>query len=88
MEVGLKVVQAALEQDVEVPIASLNYFLSNFEYRDRMAQMTLLTGQKRKLTYATIFTGDVIISKGAELDLNGMEVTFANNASIIVDGGS
>ena len=35
VEVGLKVVQAALEQDVVVPIASLNYFLSNFEYRDR-----------------------------------------------------
>ena len=87
VEVGLKVVQAALEQDVDVPIKSLNYFLSNFEYRDRMGPMTLLTGQKRKLTYATIFTGDVIVNKGAELDLNGMEVTFANNASIIVDGG-
>ena len=87
VEVGLKVVQAALEQEVDVPIESLNYFLPNFEYRDRMGQMTLLTGQKRKLTYATIFTGEVIVSKDAELDLNGMEVTFANNASIIVDGG-
>lgn len=88
LEVGLKVVQAALEQKVGVPILSLSYFLPNFVYQDRMAQMTLLTGQKRKLNYATLFTGDVIVSKGAELNLNGMEVTFANNASIIVDGGT
>lgn len=88
VEVGLKVVQAALEQNLEVPLTSLSYFLPNFVYQDRMAQMTLLTGQKRKLNYATVFTGDVIVSKGAELDLNGMEVTFANNASIIVDGGT
>lgn len=87
VEIGLKVVQAALEQNVDVPLASLSYFLPNFVYQERMAQMTLLTGQKRKLNYATLFTGDVIVSKGAELDLNGMEVTFANNASIIVDGG-
>ncbi|MEG0259688.1 MAG: right-handed parallel beta-helix repeat-containing protein [Lysinibacillus sp.] len=87
LEVGVKVVQAALEQEVAVPLNTLSYFLVNFVYQERIAQMTLLTGQKRKLKYATLFSGDVIVSKGAELDLNGMEVTFTNNASIIVDGG-
>lgn len=82
-----KVVQAAFEQNVEVPLDVLSFFLPNFIYQERLSQMTLLSGQKRKLSYATLLSGEVIVSKGAELDLNGMEVTFANNASIIVDGG-
>lgn len=45
-----------------------------------------MRGQKRKLGNETL-SGEVIINSGAELDLNGMEVTFANNVSIIVNGG-
>ena len=86
-EVATKVVQAAFEQDVAIPLTELPYFLPGFEYQERLMQMTLLTGQKKKLGYATYLNGEVIVSKGAELDLNGMKVTFGNEATIIVDGG-
>lgn len=82
-----KVVQTAFEQEVTVPLETLSFFLPNFVYQERLTQMTLMSGQKRKLGNATLLSGEVIVNSGAELDLNGMEVTFANNASIIVNGG-
>lgn len=87
LEIAVKAVQAAFEQDVAVPLQPLAYFLPGFIYQERLSTMTLLNGQKRKLTYATLLEGEIIVSKGAELDLNGMEVTFGNEATIIVDGG-
>lgn len=86
-DVATKVVQSAFEQNVALPLQQLTFFLPGFEYQERLMQMTLLAGQKRKLGYATYLNGEVIVSKGAELDLNGMKVTFGNEASIIVDGG-
>lgn len=86
-DVAGKVVQAALEQEVEVPLNELSYFLPGFVYEERLTTMSLFTGQKRKLTYATQLQGEITVGQGAELDLNGMTVTFGNNASIIVDGG-
>ena len=86
-ELATKVVQTAFEQNVSVPLQELSFFLPGFEYQERLTQMTLLTGQKKKLGHATYLTGEVIIGKGAELDLNGMNVTFGNEATIIVDGG-
>lgn len=87
-EVATKVVQAAFEQHVNIPLNELVFFLPSFEYQERLLPMTLLAGQKKKLNYATYLNGEVIVSKGAELDLNGMKVTFGNNATIIVDGGT
>lgn len=86
-EVATKVVQAAFEQNVAIPLKELSYFLEGFEYQERLMPMTLLAGQKKKLGYATYLNGEVIVGKGAELDLNGMKVTFGNEATIIVDGG-
>lgn len=86
-DVAVKVVQAALEQEVVVPLQELSYFLSGFVYQERLSTMSLFTGQKRKLTYATQLQGEITVGQGAELDLNGMTVTFGNNASIIIDGG-
>lgn len=86
-DVATKVVQAAFEQNVEVPLNDLPFFLADFEYQERLMPMTLLTGQKKKLHYATYLNGEVVVGKGAELDLNGMKVTFGNEATIIVDGG-
>lgn len=87
VEVATKVVQAAFEQNVVIPLKELPYFIPGFEYQERLMQMTLLSGQKKKLGYATYLNGEVIVGKGAELDLNGMKVTFGNEATIIVDGG-
>lgn len=87
LDLGVKVVQSAFEQHIAVPLDALSFFLPNFIYRERLGQVTLLSGQKRKLGHATLLSGEVIVSKGAEFDLNGMEVTFANDATIIVDGG-
>lgn len=87
VELAGKVVQAAFEQKIEIPLDALSYFLPSFVYQEKWGHTTLMSGQKRKLSYAALLTGDLIVSKGAELDLNGMTVTFANNASIIVDGG-
>ncbi|HJH10919.1 MAG TPA: right-handed parallel beta-helix repeat-containing protein [Metalysinibacillus jejuensis] len=86
-EVANKVVQAAFEQEVAVPLDALSYFLPGFVYEERLTTMSLFTGQKRKLTYATVLQGEVTVGQGAELDLNGMTVTFLDGASIIVDGG-
>ncbi|MGN7477511.1 right-handed parallel beta-helix repeat-containing protein [Solibacillus silvestris] len=87
-EVATKVVQQAFEQHVSIPLKELVYFLAGFEYQERLMQMTLLAGQKKKLGYATYLNGEVVVGKGAELDLNGMKVTFGNNAAIIVEGGT
>ncbi|MGE7021231.1 right-handed parallel beta-helix repeat-containing protein [Solibacillus cecembensis] len=86
-ELATKVVQTAFEQNVGVTLQELSYFLPGFEYQERLTQMTLLAGQKKKLGHATYLTGEVIVGKGAELDLNGMNITFGNEATIIVDGG-
>lgn len=88
VEVATKVVQNAFEQDIDLPLAALSFFLPGFEYQERLMPMTLLNGQSKKLRYATYLNGEVIVGKGAVLDLNGMNVTFGNNASIIVDGGT
>jgi len=87
IELASKAVQAAFEQNVAVPVEALSFFLPQFVYQEKWGQTTLLSGNKRKLGFATLLSGELIVSKGAELDLNGMEVTFADNASIIVDGG-
>lgn len=87
LELGRKVVQDAFEQKVKVPLNDLSFFLPNFHYQEKLNQTTLLKGQKKKLSYATLLTGEVIVGNGAELDLNGMDVTFANDAAIIIDGG-
>lgn len=86
-EVATKVVQAAFEQSLALPLQDLAFFLPGFEYQERLMQMTLLAGHKKKLSHATYLNGEIIVSKGAELDLNGMKVTFGNEATIIVDGG-
>lgn len=86
-DVAVKVVQAAIEQDVIVPHDALAFFLEGFEYEERLLGMTIYSGEKRELRYKTLIKGNVIVANGAELNLNGMEVRFADGASIIVDGG-
>lgn len=86
-DVAVKVVQAAIEQEVVVPHDALAFFLDGFEYEERLMGMTIYSGEKRELRYKTLIKGNVIVASGAELDLNGMEVRFADGASIIVDGG-
>lgn len=87
IDLAVKVVQSAFEQKVAVPLDALSHFLPQFMYQERWGQMTLLNGQKRVLSYAIVLTGELVIGQGAELDLNGMEVTFAQGASIVIDGG-
>lgn len=86
-DVAVKVVQEAIEQDLKVPHDALTYFLEGFEYEERLLGMTIYSGEKRVLRYKTLIKGHVVVPNGAELDLNGMEVRFADGASIIVDGG-
>lgn len=87
VDVAVKVVQAAIEQQVSIPHDALTFFLDGFEYEERLLGMTIYSGEKRELHYKTLIKGNVIIASGAELDLNGMEVRFTDGASIIVDGG-
>ena len=86
-ELAVKVVQTAIDQQVNVPQKELSFFLPGFEYEERLLATNLHSGQKRVLQYKTLIKGEVVVGKGAELDLNGMEVRFADGASIIVDGG-
>lgn len=86
-DVAVKVVQAAIEQNVKMPHNALAFFLKGFEYEERLLGMTIHSGEKRELRYKTIIKGNVIVASGAELNLNGMEVRLADGASIIVDGG-
>lgn len=86
-DVAVKVVQTAIEQAVTVPHEALAFFLEGFEYEERLLGMTIYSGEKRELHYKTLIKGNVIVASGAELNLNGMEVRFADGASIIVDGG-
>lgn len=87
LDMASKIVQASFEQKVDIPLEALSFFLPQFVYQEKWGQTTLLNGQKRKLSYATLLSGELVVGKGAELDLNGMVITFADNASIIVDGG-
>lgn len=86
-ELAVKVVQTAIDQEVNVPQNELSFFLPGFEYEERLLAMNLHSGQKRILQYKTLIKGEVVVGAGAELDLNGMEVRFSDGASIIVDGG-
>ncbi|MER1987625.1 MAG: right-handed parallel beta-helix repeat-containing protein [Solibacillus sp.] len=86
-DVAVKVVQAAIEQEVIVPHDALAFFLEGFEHEERLLGMTIYSGEKRELHYKTLIKGNVIVASGAELNLNGMEVRFADGASLIVDGG-
>lgn len=86
-EVAVKVVQTAIDQQLHIPHAALTYFLEGFEYEERLLSIHLHSGQKRVLHYKTLIKGEVVVGAGAELDLNGMDVRFADNASIIVNGG-
>lgn len=86
-DVAVKVVQTAIEQNVKMPHDALAFFLKGFEYEERLLGMTIHSGEKRELRYKTVIKGNVVVANGAELNLNGMEVRFADGASIIVDGG-
>lgn len=87
MEVAVKVVQVAIEQQVTVPHDAMAFFMEGFEYEERLLGMTIHSGEKRELHYKTLIKGTVTVSSGAELNLNGMEVRFADGAAILVDGG-
>lgn len=87
IEVAVKVVQTAIDQQIQVPHEALAHFLKGFEYEERLTTVHLQSGQKRVLQYNTLIKGEVVVSVGAELDLNGMQLRFAENASIIINGG-
>ncbi len=83
-----RAVQAGVEQGVEPNIGHLSYFLPSFTYQEEIPGFTLGPGESRTLNRPGRVTGKITVGTGAKLTVKGVELVFAGEAQLLVEGGA